>query len=158
MKFSKTEICDQFRLQVLQQEDSPETVCYKPLVGSGMLVLLHPPLWDGVEWGLFFFFSLLCGFIIWPLALTHYYYYYFGCSLGLCHSIWAFELPLFISGWIFWLTDSVTKSGIIQICFAAVLKGTLQLNRTCQGYSFYGFSICALQSFYFCSILCRTGP
>lgn len=33
----------------------------------------------------------------------------------------------------------MTKSGIIQICFAAALKGTRQLNGTRQGYSFYGF-------------------
>lgn len=43
------------------------------------------------------------------------------------------------------LPDRMTKSGIIQICLAAALKGTLQLNGTRQGYQLS--SVCFYSGF-----------
>lgn len=105
----------------------------------------------GQSWGFLFFILQIHNLALSTCS------FFFHSSLALCHYIWIFELPI-LSAWIFWLTNGTKKSSIIQICFAAALKGTLQLNGPRQGYSLCDFSICALQSFYFCFILCRTRP
>lgn len=101
--------------------------------------MLHlGPLWDGAERVLFFLFFIMQ---IYNLAISTCSYFFI--------TPWAyvttFESLNFLSSFLIesWLTNRMTKSGIIQICFAAALKGTLQLNRTHRqgSSSFYDFSL-----------------
>lgn len=97
------------------------------------------------DWAELMLFFLFCIMQIYNLAVSTCSYFF---TLPLAY-VTTFESLNFLSSFLIesWLTNRMTKSGIIQICSAAALKGTLQLNRTHrQGHSFYDLNLCSPES------------
>lgn len=106
----------------------------------------HPPLWDGVKWGLFFSFFFVF-FIMWihNLAFAHslllLFYFFFGHSLAY---VTPFESLNFLSSFLVessgWLIAWQIRHYSDLLC--SCVKGTLQLNGTRHSLSMV-FNLCS---------------